>query len=120
MFFGMNISPSTFQRFMNDSFRDMIAEGWLVIYMDDLLIFSPNNASHSEHTKCVLQRMTELDLHLCLEKCNFATAKVEYLGMIVKPGTLTIDPVKLDGIASWPTPTTVKTVRSFLDFANFY
>jgi hypothetical protein len=64
--------------------------------------------------------MTELDLHLCLKKCNFATAEVEYLGMIVKPGTLGMDPVKLDGIASWPTPTTVNTVRSFLGFSNFY
>jgi hypothetical protein len=118
--FGMNNSLSTFQRFLNDSFRDIIAEGWLVIYMDDLLIFSPDNATHSEHTRRVLQRMTELDLHLRLEKCNFATAEVEYLGMIVKPGTLAMDPVKLDGIASWPTPTTVKTVHSFLGFANFY
>jgi hypothetical protein len=120
MFFGMNNSPSTFQRFMNDSFRDMIAKGWLVIYMDDLLIFSFDDATHSEHTRCVLQRMTELDLHLCFEKYNFATTEVEYLGMIIKPGTLAMDPVKLDGIASWPTPTTVKNVRSFLSFANFY
>jgi hypothetical protein len=98
----------------------MIAEGWLVIYMDDLLIFSPDDATHSEHTKRVLQRMTKLDLHLHLKKCTFATAKVEYLRMIVKPGTLAMDPVKLDGIASWPTSTTVKTVCSFLGFANFY
>jgi hypothetical protein len=105
---------------MNNSFCDMIAEEWLVIYMDDLLIFSPDDATHSKHTRRVLQRMTELDLHLRLEKCNFATAEVEYLGMIVKLGTLAMDPVKLDGIASWPTPTTVKTVRSFLGFANFY
>ena len=64
--------------------------------------------------------MTELDLHLKLEKCKFATDEVEYLGMIVKPGQLAMDPVKLDGIASWPTPTKVKDVRSFLGFANFY
>jgi hypothetical protein len=88
----------------------MIAEGWLVIYMDDLLIFSPDDASHSEHTKHVLQRMMELDLYLCLEKCNFATTEVKYLGMIVKPSTLAMDPVKMDGITFWPTPTTVKTV----------
>ena len=98
---------------MNDSFRDMIAEGWLVIYMDDLLISSPDAATHEERTKRVLQRMTELDLHLKLEKCKFATDEVEYLGMIVKPG-------QLDGIAKWPTSAKVKDVRSFLGFANFY
>ena len=105
---------------MNNSFHDMIAEGWLVIYMDNLLIYSPDTTLHKERTKCVLQRMTELDLHLKLEKCKFATDEVEYLGMIVKPGQLAMDPVKLDGIASWPTPTKVKDVRSFLGFANFY
>ena len=64
MFFGMMNSPATFQRFMNDSFRDMIAEGWLLIYMDDLLILSPNKKTHEERTKRVLARMEELDLHL--------------------------------------------------------
>ena len=89
-------------------------------YMDDLLIYSPDTTLHEECTKRVLQRMTELDLHLKLEKCKFATDEVEYLGMIVKPGQLAMDPVKLDGIANWPMPTKVKDVRSFLGFANFY
>ena len=64
--------------------------------------------------------MKELDLHLKLEKCQFASSEVEYLGMIVKPGQLAMDPVKLDRIASWPTPTKTKNVWSFLGFANFY
>ena len=64
--------------------------------------------------------MMYLDLHLKLEKCTFAATKVEYLGMIVRPGQLAMDPVKLDGIAKWPTPTKVKDVQSFLGFANFY
>ena len=64
--------------------------------------------------------MTELDLHLKLEKCQFDIPEVEYLGMIVKPRQLTMDPIKLDGITAWPTPAKVKDVRSFLGFANFY
>ena len=105
---------------MSDSFRDMIAEGWLVIYMDDLLIYSDNDRDHEEQTKRVLQRMKELDLYLKLEKCSFNISEVEYLGMIVKPGSLAMDPVKVAGIADWPIPSTVKDVRSFLGFANFY
>ena len=120
MFFGLCNSPATFQRFMNDSFQDMITEGWLVIYMDDLLIASPDPETHAEQTHCILQRMTELDLHLKLKKCQFNVSEVEYLGMIVKPSQLTMDPVKLNGIAAWPTPAKVKDVRSFLGFANFY
>ena len=64
--------------------------------------------------------MTELDLHLKIEKCQFDVPEVEYLGMIVKPSQLAMDPVKLDGITAWPTPAKVKDVRSFLGFANFY
>ena len=63
MFFGLCNSPTTFQQFMNDSFWDIIAEGWLVVYMDDLLISSPNNHLDTECTKRVLQRMKELNLH---------------------------------------------------------
>ena len=64
--------------------------------------------------------MIELNLHLKLEKCTFAATTVEYLGMIVKPGQLAMDPVKLNGIVQWPTPSKVKDVCSFLGFANFY
>ena len=88
--------------------------------MDDLLIFSSNATLHEECTQHVLPHMTELDLPLKLEKCKFAMDEVEYLGMIVKPVQLAMDSVKLNGIASWPTPTKVKDVRSFLGFTNFY
>ena len=64
--------------------------------------------------------MKELDLYLKLKKCSFNVTKVEYLRMIVKPGSLAIDPVKVAGITEWPTPTTVKEVHSFLGFAYFY
>ena len=120
MFFGLTNSPTTFQQFMNDSFHDMIIEEWLVMYMDDLLIYCSNTTTHTERTKWALQHMIELDLHLKLEKCTFAAFEVEYLGMIVKPGQLVIDLVKLNGITHWPTPSKVKGVYSFLGFTNFY
>ena len=88
--------------------------------MDNLLIFSDNDKEHKEQTKKVLQQMKELDLYLKLEKCSFNIFEVEYLRMIVKPGSLTMDPVKVAGIIDWPTPATVKDVCSFLGFSNFY
>ena len=120
MFFGLINPPATFWQFMNDSFCDIIAEGWLVIYMDDLLIYSSDSATHTVQTKWVLQCMVELNLHLKLEKCTFTASEVEYLGMIVKLDQLPMDPVKLNGIVQWPTPSKVKDVCSFLGFANFY
>ena len=88
--------------------------------MDNLLIYSDNGKDHEEQTKRVLQCMKELDLYLKLEKCSFNVSKVKYLGMIVKPGSLAMDPVKVAGMADWPIPSTVKDIRSFLGFANFY
>jgi Reverse transcriptase (RNA-dependent DNA polymerase) len=73
MFFGLCNSPATFQAMMNDIFRDMIDEGWIVIYMDDILIFSKDLREHQERTRRVLQRLQEHDLYLKAEKCRFNT-----------------------------------------------
>ena len=83
MFFGLSNSPATFQRFMNDLFKDMIAEGWLIVYMDDMLITAANKQENIEQTKRVLQRMKELDLHLKLKKCKFGVEEVDFLGLIL-------------------------------------
>ena len=88
--------------------------------MDNLLIYSDNDKDHKEQTKRVLQRMKELDLYLKLEKCSFNVSEVKDLRMIVKPGSLAMDPVKVARIADWPIPSTVKDVQSFLGFTNFY
>ena len=120
MFFGLCNSPATFQRFMNESFKDMIAEGWLVVYMDDLLISSPNQETDTQRTTRVLQRMKELDLNLKIKKCKFGVSQIDYLGMVLSPREKKMDQTKLNGIKQWPTPKTVKDVRSFMGFTNFY
>lgn len=120
MFFGLSNSPATFQRFMNDSFKDMIAKGWLIVYMDDMLLTASNGQTNNEWTKRVLQMMKELNLNLKLKKCKFGVTEVDFLGLILKPGEIAIDPTKLSRIAEWPIPTKVKDVRSFLGFANYY
>ena len=71
MFFGQCNSPPTFQAFMDSTFRDMIAKGWLIIYMDDVLVFAETLEECQERTKRVLDRMKEEDLHLKLAKCAF-------------------------------------------------
>ena len=92
MFFGLSNSPATFQRFMNNSFKDMIAEGWLIVYMDDMLITATNEQENVERTKRVLQRMKELDLHLKLKKCKFGVKEVDFLGLILQPREIAMDP----------------------------
>jgi hypothetical protein len=120
MFFSLCNSPATFQAYMNRTFQQEINEGWLVIYMDDILIFSKTLDEHQKRTRRILEIIRREQLFLKPEKCTFDAEEVEYLGMIIKPGHVTMDPAKLDGIRAWPIPTTVKETWSFLGFCNFY
>src|SRR3984885_12987224 len=120
MFFGLCNSPATFQAMMNDIFKDYIDQGWIVIYMDDMLIFSKDLTMHRKRTALILERLEQHDLFLKAEKCKFHCQKVEFLGLVLTPNSLVMDPTKLKGIHDWPTPTTLKQVRSFLGFGNFY
>ena len=120
MFFGLCNSPATFQVLMNHIFGDLIAEGWLIIYMDDILIHSNDQELHTKWTRKVLEHLWEYKLFLKLEKCFFDKAKVEYLEMIIKEGHVRMDPVKLATIQEWKPPSSVKGVQSFIGFCNFY
>ena len=120
MFFGMCNSPATFQAMMDLIFSDMIKGCIVIIYMDDILIFAKTQEELEWYTKMVLQQLWENDLHLKPKKCKFNKMTMEYLGLIIKEGQLSIDPVKLKGISNWPVPTMIKQVRAFLGFGNFY
>lgn len=120
MFFGLCNSPATFQRFMDDIFRIEIINGGIVIYMDDILIFAATLEQLRAKTLRVLQVLKDNDLFLKPEKCTFEVQQVEFLGMIVTPNEIHMDPTKLSGIKDWPIPTTIKQLRSFLGFCNFY
>jgi hypothetical protein len=120
MFFGLCNSPATFQAMMNNIFRDMLNEGWLIIYMDDILIYSSDPEEHRKRTLRILARLRENDLFLKAEKCKFDVKEVEYLGLIISKNKIAMDPTKLAGIRDWPAPTNIKGVRSFLGFGNFY
>jgi len=120
MQFGMCNSPATFQRMMNIYFRDMIREGWVVIYMDDILIYAKTQEELHNRTKKILQKLKENNLFLKLEKCRFTETEIDFLGLIISEGQMRMDAAKLAGIKNWPVPSTVKQIRSFLGFSNFY
>ena len=98
---------------MDDYFWEYIDEGWIVIYMDNILIHVQNKEDLQEKTRKVLAKLKEHDLYLKLEKCKF-TQEVEFLGMIVMKDMIMMDPLKLAGIRDWPVLTTVNQVCSFL------
>jgi hypothetical protein len=120
MFFGLMNSPVTFHAMMDDYFEDLINEGGIVIYMDDILIHTKTKELLMRRTKEVLDRLKKNDLYLNIDKCFFEKEEVEYLGCIISHDTIKMDPIKLSGIRDWPPLTTVKQTQSFFGFGNFY
>ena len=120
MNFGLCNAPATFQTFMDEQFKDLIATGHVVIYLDDILIFATTILVLEQLTHQVLQRLLDLDLFLRPEKCSFNRTSVEYLGIIISEGELRMDPIKLKAVRDWPWPKTVKDIQKFLGFCNFY
>ena len=120
MFFGLTNSPATFQTMMNDIFMDMISEGVVVVYLDDILIFTKDLDEHRRITQRVLRRLAEHELYLRPEKSEFEKTRIEYLGLVISENRVEMDPVKVAGVAEWPKPTNKQEVQSFLGFVNFY
>src|SRR6266540_1592504 len=104
---------------MNDVFSDMIDVS-IVVYLDDILIYSDNPADHCKHVKEVLRHLCKHGLFARAKKCKFHSEQVEYLGYILSPKGLSMDQAKVKVIQDWPKPRKVKDVQSFLGFANFY
>src|SRR5712672_371109 len=121
MFFGMTNSPATFQAMMNAIFEDKIQEGWLTVYMDDMLIATPDDPVF--HKKCIhkiLDKLEKHDLYLKPEKCMLTQKCIEFLGVILENNTIQMDPTKIKGVMEWPRPRNPTDVRSFLGFTGFY
>jgi hypothetical protein len=120
MYFGLTNSPATFQTMMNEIFQDLITEGVVSVYLNDILIFTSLIEEHHRTTRLVLDSMHEHKLYLQPEKCEFEKTRIEYLGVIISHNKVEMDPVKVAGVADWPTPTNKKEVQSFVGFINFY
>ncbi|KAF8753957.1 hypothetical protein RHS01_06572 [Rhizoctonia solani] len=118
MTFGLTNAPASFQHFMNDLFKDLL-DVCVIIYLDDILIYSKDDASHTQHVHEVLRRLMENQLFCKASKCTFHVTSVEYLGIIVSNKGFSLDKLKIQAVQDWPVPTKVKEVQLFLGFANF-
>jgi len=98
MFFRITNSSATFQTMMNDIFQDLIAEGIMVVYLDNILIFTRMEEEHAKAIQQVLQVLQENKLFLCLEKCEFYKERIEYLGLVISENKVSMDPVKVVGV----------------------
>ncbi|THG96649.1 hypothetical protein EW145_g7744 [Phellinidium pouzarii] len=105
---------------MNDIFYDLITKGVVIIYIDNILIFTETMEENDEVVEEVLRRLLENDLFLKPEKCKFGQMSVEFLGIRIGNGEIQMVEEKVQGVKDWPVPTKLKEVESFLGFANFY
>jgi hypothetical protein len=120
MYFGLTNCLATFQMMMNEIFQDLITEGIISIYLDDILIFTNTFEEHRRITCLVLDCMHEHKLYLWPEKCKFEKTRIKYLGIIISHNKVEIDLVKIAGVADWLTPSNKMEVQSFIGFINFY
>ncbi|KAF8701279.1 hypothetical protein RHS03_06547, partial [Rhizoctonia solani] len=118
MTFGLTNAPAAFQHFMNELFKDLL-DVCVIIYLNDILIYSKDDASHTQHVHKVPRRLMENQLFCKASKCTFHVTSVEYLGIIVLDRGFSLDKLKIQAVQEWPTPTKVKEVQLFLGFANF-
>jgi len=117
--FGLCNVPATFQHFTNDVFRDYLDE-FVIIYLDDILVFSNSLEEHKRHVRLVLERLREAGLFLKPQKCQFEVQEVSFLGYLISPKGIRMDPKKVEAVTEWPTPESTHDVQMFLGFANFY
>ncbi|ETE56566.1 Tf2-1, partial [Ophiophagus hannah] len=117
--FRLTNAPAVFQHLMNDVFWDML-DRFVVVYLDDILIYSRSRESHLQHVRLVLQRLWEHQLYAKLEKCIFFQASIEFLGHIISPEGIAMDPRKMEALCSWEPPRGMKDVQRLLGFANYY
>ncbi|KAJ1600992.1 hypothetical protein NDA14_005820 [Ustilago hordei] len=117
--FGLANALAHFQSFINDIFQDIIGI-YVVVYLDDFLIFSDTEEAHVKHVTEVLTRLRSNRLFAKLSKCEFHAKTVEFLGYIIKPTGIEMDPEKVHTVKEWPMPESIHDIQRFLGFANFY
>jgi len=105
---------------MNKILRDLINEGKIVVFVDDVLVGRETEEGHDEIVKKILRRLEENNLYVKLEKCVWKARKIGFLGVVIGPNGIEMEVEKVDGVLSWPQPKTVKDIRKFLGLTNYY
>jgi hypothetical protein len=117
--FGLTNAPATFCNLMNDVFHDYI-DKFVVVYLDDIVVYSESFEDHLIHLRLVLSRLRENSLYVKKEKCEFARQEILFLGHKISLGRILMDEAKVKAIHDWPAPKSVSELRSFLGLANYY
>ena len=117
--FGLTNAPTTFQSTMNRVFQPKLRK-FVLVFFDDILIYSTDWSHHLRHLESVLHILAQNQLYAKLKKCEFGKNQLQYLGHIISPDGVRVDPKKVSAIVSWPTPKNLTQLWSFLGLTSFY
>ena len=117
--FGLTNAPAGFMDLMNRVFRPYVDQ-FVVVFIDDILVYSKDAQEHEQHLKIVLQTLREKKLYAKLNKCEFWLKEVSFLGYIVSAKGIKVDLTKIEAVVNWKPPRNVTKVRSFLGLAGYY
>ena len=117
--FGLTNAPAAFMKIMNGIFQDFLDE-FVIIFIDDILVYSRNKEDHERHLRAVLERLREQKLFAKLSKCSFWQRSIGFLGHTVSDQGVSVDPEKIQAIQAWPQPKNATEVRSFLGLTGYY
>ncbi|GFW78635.1 retrovirus-related Pol polyprotein from transposon 17.6 [Trichonephila clavipes] len=118
--FGLSTSPGVFQRYVSSIFRDLTRKGIVISYLDDLVIPAKNEQEGLEKLKIIFEVAKKYGLEIKFKKCQFLKKKIEFLGHIVKSGTIKPSPTNTLAVRKFPEPTTIKQVQSFLGLTGYF
>jgi hypothetical protein len=119
MSFGLTNAPAYFMYLMNSVFMPEL-DKFVVVFIDDILVYSKNEAEHTKHLHTVLQRLRDHQLYAKLSKCEFWLKEIKFLGHTISQDGISIDPEKVQEVMDWKPPTTVRQIQSFLGLAWYY
>jgi len=105
---------------MNDLFRNLINQGDIVTFINDILVATDTEEGHDELVEEMLKRLKENDLFVKPEKCKWKVREVEFLGVVIRPKRVEMQREKIEGVLNWPAPKNVKEVQKFLGLTNYY
>ena len=119
MSFGLTKALAFFMSMMNKVFMEYL-DKFVVVFIDDIMVYSKNEEEHKEHLRLVLEKLREHQLYAKFSKCAFWLEEIQFLGHVLSARGIAVDPSKVKDILEWKPPTTVHQVRSFLGLAGYY